>query len=96
MKVFGISIDRNRLTLTHDHIIELETAGLAVGLTSQQDRYVIYNKSKPLPVLKSDTVRLKNMLSRVRSDDIYNSYNDVLKIEDITQINEYTEDRSRK
>lgn len=88
MKVLGISIDCDKLTLTTDHIDELKQGGLAVGLTHDRRQYIIYNQSKPLPILKADTTRLKNMLSRVRSDVIYNGYNDELKIEHICKINE--------
>lgn len=88
MKVLGIGIDCDKLTLTPDHIRELKQGGLAVGLTLDGERYIVYNQSKPISIHKADTIRLKNMLSRVRSDEVYNAYNDELKIEDICKINE--------
>ncbi len=67
-EVYGITIDKNRLSLNELHLIELNQLNISV----YEDEYVYI-----LCDFKNDNqAYLKNRLMRIRNKDIYNSYND--------------------
>ena len=70
MNLHGITISKSTLILNRDHRSLLNQQNL--GVSEMQDKYILHSASS------SDTnvCHLKGLLQRIRSDEIYNSYND--------------------
>jgi hypothetical protein len=72
--VLGITIDKTKLILTQDHLIELRHTN--IGTIEHHDKYILYCTTCPHPIKKQEIQHLKGILTRIRNDDIYNNYND--------------------
>jgi hypothetical protein len=70
----GLTILKSSLILTSDHFIELNQINIAVK--EQSMKYILYYKPQLVPTDPRIIQHLKNTLKRVKSDKIYNSYND--------------------
>lgn len=75
MSLTGITISKTLLTLSDDHIMELQASN--IGIKETKTKYILYYK--PQPYLNDNPklqCHLKGLLTRIRSDQIYNAYND--------------------
>lgn len=72
--VIGISISKGNLDLQKSHMALLQSQN--IGLQEIEDQYILYYKPAPYPKNKKTICHLKGLLTRIRSDDIYNAYND--------------------
>lgn len=75
MTITGITISKTSLVLHNDHILELKANN--IGIKDTGSKYILYYT--PSPCLKEKPelqCYLKGLLSRIRSDQIYNAYND--------------------
>ena len=73
LSVLGISITKCNLKMDKDHIQELESKNLMVK--TLPDKYVVCYKPQPLTDNKELICYIKCLLTTIRNDDIYNSYN---------------------
>jgi hypothetical protein len=73
----GITITKTNLILNQKHRKELDTCN--IGIHEDSSRYILYYKPKPMIsdlALERETIcHLKGILTRIRSDLIYNAYN---------------------
>ena len=70
----GITITKSSLVLTSDHLIEL--CHMNIGVREEATLYILYYKPNSIPTDVHVIQHLKNTLKRVKSDVIYNNYND--------------------
>lgn len=70
---YGITISRSSLVLSNDHRALLTQQNIAVS--ELPDRYILHS-SPSQGATGPVACYLKGLLQRIRSDEIYNSYND--------------------
>jgi len=73
-RVLGITISKNKLVLNDLHAEILKSQN--IGVLETDDRYILHYKPDPFPSNKETVCHLKGILMRIRSEDIYSSYND--------------------
>jgi hypothetical protein len=73
-QICGISISKSNLLLTIDHILELQQSN--VNVLECNEKYILYYAPNPYPTTKQEIHHLKGILTRIRCDEIYNSYTD--------------------
>jgi hypothetical protein len=69
----GITISKDNLIMNKDQVKVLDS--LNIEISHQPDHYILYYKPAPYTEDTRIICHLKGILSRVRSDQIYNAYN---------------------
>lgn len=79
----GITISKNKLQLTKAHfsVLESQNIGITESVSETGPIYILYYKPAPCTSDPQVTCHLKGLLTRIRSDEIYLSYNDDFKIQ---------------
>lgn len=72
-ELLGITINKSIIAFTPDHYAELKQ--LNIGVHDNTDKYILYYMNDPSGSSSKSRTHLKWLLTQVRNDDIYNSYN---------------------
>lgn len=81
MSITGITISKSSLVLSQEHLAMLDTSN--IGVKDLTDKYILYYKPQPLITNSAGICMLKGLLLRIRSDTIYNAYNNDFKRHDV-------------
>jgi hypothetical protein len=74
VRVIGISVSKCNLILQGAHIALLQSQNIGIGESDL--RYILYYNPVPYTENKELICHLKGLLTRIRSDEIYDAYND--------------------
>jgi hypothetical protein len=73
-RVIGISVSKCNLILQGTHMALLQSQN--IGIKESALRYILYYNPVPYTENKEIICHLKGLLTRIRSDEIYDAYND--------------------
>lgn len=74
----GLTISKSSLLLNEDHLAELSINNISIH--EDKDKYILYYRLSPQCSDAETLCLFKGLLTRIRTDEIYNAYNNDFRV----------------